>query len=144
MADHNEDKGNPSTADGSHQLALTHLRQRTSPNVFTPTSNHQGCDIRGVVSTNDFANHRLASWGHYSIQQRRVYPVVWVGTLPNDDRGNFSLCFCLIETLKRSCRLPRIPSTEFVRRGKTRQPPTIVGGTTSFRTYSSMIGCGPI
>ena len=30
MVDRNEDKGNPSTADKSHQLALTYLRQRTS------------------------------------------------------------------------------------------------------------------
>ena len=33
LAGHNEDKGNPSTADRSHQLALTHLRQHTIPSM---------------------------------------------------------------------------------------------------------------
>ena len=69
MVGRGEDKGNPSTADRSHQLALTHLIQRTSPNVFAPTSNHQGCDLRGVVLINDFADHGLATGRYYSIQQ---------------------------------------------------------------------------
>ena len=55
-----EDKGNPSTANRSHQLALTHLRQRTSPNVSAPKSNHQVSDLRGAISSDDFANHGLA------------------------------------------------------------------------------------
>ena len=33
MVDRDEDKGNPSTADRSHQLALTHLRQHTIPSM---------------------------------------------------------------------------------------------------------------
>ena len=33
MVNCNEDKGNPSTADRSHQLALTHLRQCTTPSM---------------------------------------------------------------------------------------------------------------
>ena len=144
MASRDEDKGNPSTADRSHQLALTHLRQHTSPNVFTPTSNHQGCDLRGVVLSDYLANHWLASQGHYLIQQRRVYPVVWMGTLSNDARGNFSLCFFLIETLKRSCRLPKPPSMGFARMGRMRWLHTITGGMMFSRTCTSMIGCGLI
>ena len=33
MVDRDEDKGNPSTVDGSHQLALTHLSQHTIPSM---------------------------------------------------------------------------------------------------------------
>ena len=33
MVDRDEDKRNPSTADRSHQLALTHLRQHTTPSM---------------------------------------------------------------------------------------------------------------
>ena len=33
MVDRNEDKGNLSTVDRSHQLALTHLRQHTTPSM---------------------------------------------------------------------------------------------------------------
>ena len=107
LVDHDKDKGNPSTADRSHQLALTHLRQHTSPNVFTPTSNYQGCNLQGVVSSDYLNNHGLASWGHYSIQQQRVYPVVGLGTLSYDTWGNLSLHFFLIETLKRFVDHPR-------------------------------------
>ena len=69
MVDLNEDKGNPSTADKSHQLALTHLRLPTSPNVFAPTSSHQGYDFQGAVLSDDLANHGLALGQHYSFQQ---------------------------------------------------------------------------
>ena len=144
MVSRNEDKGNPSTADRSHQLALTHLSQHTKPNVFTSTSNHQGCNLWGAVLTYNFADHWLAPWGYYSIQQREVYPVVEVGTLSNDARGNLSLHFLLMETLTRSCRSPKTPSTEFSRQGRTRRLHTIVGGMTSSRTYTLMIGYRPI
>ena len=144
LVDCNEDKRNLSVADRSHQLALTHLRQRTIPNVFASTSNHQGCDLRGVVSSDNFNYHGLASWGHYLIQQQRVYPVVWMGTLSNDAWGNLSLCFFLIEMLKRSCRLPKLPSMAFIRRERMKRWHTIGGGTTSSWTCSSTIGCGPI
>ena len=83
MADHNEDKGNPSTADRSHQLTLTHLRQHTAPSM----SLSQHPIIRSVVFGKDISRlpielttgwllgkvirfdnrvHTPASgWGHY-------------------------------------------------------------------------------
>ena len=59
-----------------------------SIHVSAPTSNHQGYDLQGMVLTNNLTDHWLALGRYYLIQQRRVYPIVWVGTLPNDNQGN--------------------------------------------------------
>ena len=97
-----------------------------------------------MIPANDLTNHWLALGWHYSIQQQRVYPIVWVVTLPNNDWGNFSLCFFLWKHWREIHRSPKIPSMRFARRGRMRQPTIIAGGTTSFRTYSLTIGYGPI
>ena len=82
MVDRDEDKGNPSTADRSHQLALTHLRQRTTPSmsllqhpiIKAATFGEQSRPMISLTTgwllgdITQFSNEEytpLSGWGHY-------------------------------------------------------------------------------
>ena len=145
MAGLDEDKGNPSTADRSHQLALTHLRQRTSPmsllqhpiiKVTTfgersrPTISLTTGWLLGDITR--FSNEEYtpsSGWGHYPTTIE-VIPL-FVSAYRNTEENFFY-------------RSPKIPSTDSARRGRMRQWRTIAGGMTSSQTYTLTIGCGPI
>ena len=83
MVDRDEDKGNLSTADKSHQLTLTHLRQHTTPSmsllqhpIIKATTFGEQISrplillttgwLLGDITQFDNEVHTLASeWGHY-------------------------------------------------------------------------------
>ena len=143
MVDRSEDKRNPSTADRSHQLALTHLRQHTTPSmsllqhpiIKTATFGERSCPTISLTTgwllgeITRFSNEEytpLSGWGHYPTTLKVI--LLFVSAYRNTE--NFY-------------RSPKIPSMGFSRRGRMRRPPIIAGGMASSRTYSLMIGCGP-
>ena len=82
MADRDEDKRNPSTVDRSHQLALTHLRQRTTPSmsllvhpiIKAATFGERSCPTISLTTgwllgdITRFSNKEYtpsSGWGHY-------------------------------------------------------------------------------
>ena len=144
MAGYNKDKGNPSTADRSHQLALTHLRQHTIPSMSLlqhpiikavtfrewsrPTISLTTGWLLGNITWFSNEDYTPSSgWGHY----------------PTTIEVTFLFVSALRNTEKSSCRSPKTPSTGSVRRERMRWLHTIAGGMTSSRTFTLMIGCGP-
>ena len=145
MASCDEDKGNPSTMDRSHQLALTHLRQHTTPSMSLlqhpiikaatfgersrPTISLTTGWLLGNITR--FSNEEytpLSGWGHYLTTLEVIFLFV-------------SACRNAEENVS---RLPKKPSMGSARRERMRRLHTIAGGMMSSRTFTLTIGCGPI
>ena len=145
LVDCDEDKGNPSTTDRSHQLALTHLRQHTTPSMsllqhpiikaatFGEWSRPMISLTTGWLLGNitRFSNEEYtpsSGWGHYLTTLKVIFLFV-------------SACRNAEENVS---RLPKKPSMGSARRERTRRLHTITGGMTSSWTFTLTIGCGPI
>ena len=89
MADRDEDKRNPSTADRSHQLALTHLRPHTIPSMSLlqhpiikavtfgersrPTISLTTGWLLGDITQFSNEEYTLSSgWGHYPMMHEVI------------------------------------------------------------------------